>query len=236
MKTILTVVGSLILLITPVLQAQGSGSQEDAKKIIEKIQKEMEEINRLLNQASRSSSSSSSSSTAQKAGGQSKDQSSRSKLQKSLESSDAVIEGIDTLIRMAGKQGKQGSQGKGKKPQGEQGKDQKQGGQPRPENREGQTPDFVNQGGEHGKKPDMKDGDPDSNKKDPKTGKNIKKEDTRKHPTEKVDKNAESGSWGNLPPYLQKLFRTGGKPEVPSRYRDFEKEFHRNADKKKKKN
>ncbi len=129
---------------------------------------------------------------------------------------------------MASQGGKSGSS-TGKKPKGSE-KKPGQGEPRKPDDREGQNPDFIKQGEKKGKS-----AEPKNAKKDPKTGRNIKQQDRRKDATERHDKKAESGSWGNLPPYLQKLFRAGGKPKVPSRYQEFEKEFHRNADKKVKK-
>lgn len=50
--------------------------------------------------------------------------------------------------------------------------------------------------------------------------------------TERVDREARSGDWGRLPPYLQLMFKKRGTPRLPSKYERYREAFHKAADRK----
>ena len=50
--------------------------------------------------------------------------------------------------------------------------------------------------------------------------------------TERVERDPEAGRWGDLPPYLQMLFRKRGMPKLPDKYRRLRDAFHKQADRK----
>ena len=77
---------------------------------------------------------------------------------------------------------------------------------------------------------------PDNPGKDPKTGKQLTNpKKPRNKQGKKFDRAKVEEAWGELPPYLQEIFKKGGSPAVPSKYKNFEVEFHKKADRKKRK-
>lgn len=47
---------------------------------------------------------------------------------------------------------------------------------------------------------------------------------------ERTDKARVQARWGQLPPYLQYLFKRRGTPKLPSKYARFRDAFHKNVD------
>lgn len=209
-----------------------SGPDGKTKELVDKIKKELDEINRLLNRASNDAGSRSASAqpSGAKEGSGSQGSGSQGKgveksLRSTLESQDRLIKAIDDIIQMAQKSGKSGSSGQSQpKPNGQDQKNQ----QKRPDGRMQEGPEKVEQKDRQGGKK------PDSPKMDQAKGKKVDaKKAAPKGATEKLQGKKKGGSWGELPSYLQGIFKRGGRPEVPAKYKRFEREFYKNANKKK---
>lgn len=219
------------------LAAQG-GMPDRAKELIENIRKEMEEIDRLLNQATNAASDAASGARSSGSSGASGESSSSTggaasgvteTLKKTVQSQNQVIERIDELLRIAEEQSQNQSSG-GQKQKQQQGEPQ-QGEEREPDNRMQEEPGMLPQG----EQPEQ------SREKQPEDGENPDKErgekrDAKNPPpdgaTEELTGDPESGRWGTLPKYLQGIFRRGGRPEVPAKYRRFEREFYKRANEK----
>ncbi|MFQ5506721.1 MAG: hypothetical protein ACE5F1_18275, partial [Planctomycetota bacterium] len=109
--------------------AQG-GVAKQARKVIEKIQKEMEEIDRLLDQASRRSADPDPSPASVK-----------KLLEQSLDSNKQVIDNIQKLLDLAEQQSR--SNNRQNRPRDRQ--DRQRNGQSRPDDRDRNNPDVRNQ-------------------------------------------------------------------------------------------
>ena len=80
----------------------------------------------------------------------------------------------------------------------------------------------------------QQDRDRDDRDRNPETGKQLTKPKKPKNRQgEKFDRAKLGKAWGELPPYLQEVFKKGGSPEVPSKYKSFEEEYHKKADRQK---
>jgi len=204
-----------------------SGPDGKTKELVGKIKKELDEINRLLNRASNDAGSSSASAqpSGAKQGSGAQGKTVDKSLRSTLESQDRLIKAIDDIIQMAQKSGKSGSSGQSQpKPNGQDQKNQ----QKRPDGRMQEGPEKVEQKDRQGGKK------PDSPKADQAKGKKVDaKKAAPKGATEKLQGKKKGGSWGELPSYLQGIFKRGGRPEVPAKYKRFEREFYKNANKKK---
>ena len=226
---------ALILFPLARAKAQGGGQQSKTKELLEKIIKDMKTIDKLLDQASTKSASSkksaSASSSAAAGASQGRQSSAADPVEKMLEesmgTSKRVVEQINKLLEMAQQSGG-GSGSGGKKPQGGQ-KSKGMDSQPKPDDRLQRTPDMIRQGQE---------GKQGKNRKSPKAaeqkGSRQKGKQGAQGESERLNKAAEQGKWGSLPPYLQFLFKKGGKPKLPSKYERYREEFHKRADSKRK--
>ena len=225
-------VGGLVAHGTPAYAQDGHagpGGEGKIQKLLKKVQTEMATIDKLLNRASQTSSSSGggagkSSGTGKSSGAGSDEL--NELLQGSMQQSRSVVELIDKILEMAKKSGQGSSQSDNKKP-----RDTKPGEKRnrRPDGRLDQLPDMVRQQRERERRERER-----RMKRGPKAARDKGKQQRGKTPpdsgTKRFNKDAVEGRWGDLPKYLQLLFRKGGEPKVPAKYRRFRDEFHRRAD------
>ncbi|MCB9892048.1 MAG: hypothetical protein H6833_10405 [Planctomycetes bacterium] len=224
---------TLCSLIGSVRTQDGRAQQEQQmREIVEQIQKDMTTIDKLLDQAAQQSRSSSSSSSSSSSGaGGAKDDALDKLLEESMSTSRTVVERIDKLLEMSS-QGNSSSGGGGSSKGEAQDNRNMDGKQRAPDDRESSSPDNVQQG----ERSDQNGSDPKSGKDpkgpnaDPLSGEKERGKAGADSATERLDKAAEAGDWGRLPPYLQFLFKKTGAPKLPSKYDRFREEFHKRAD------
>lgn len=230
------------------LPAQGGGGGEaEIKRMLEQIQKDMSTIDKLLDQASQSAGKSGGGGGSSGGGGQSASGGAAGGasgeldklLKESVNTSKGVVEKIDKLLEMSQQQQNNSQSSSSSQQQKRDQQRQNQRQQRRPDDRQNQTPEMVRQQQERERqrreRERQKDGNPDDPRAAQERGKNEKGPKKPDGATERLDKAAQNGDWGRLPPYLQFLFKKRGAPKLPSKYERFREEFHKRADKNRRK-
>lgn len=208
--------------------AQGpGGGKPEMKELIKKIEKEMELIDKLLNQATESASSKRS---------QASDVSKF--LESSVKQSHSVVEKIDKLLEQAeqNKSNKQQQQQQQQNRDRQQQERDRQNRQRRPDNRMDNSPDLVERDGQRpNQRQNQRQDQPKGPKEDRAKGVQQRGKNRNDPPGKRFNQDPEAGRWGDLPKYLQLLFKKAGQPKVPSKYKRFREEFHKRADQNSKK-
>ena len=211
----------------------GQISPEDTvKKLLEQVSEEMAEIDRLLLESSR--------------GGEAAERMERNAermkelVQQSQSSQEKVLRNIDALIEELQKMAQQSSSQSSQSSQDQQqqgGGSPQDRGQPRPgeapqdqrpgRRDQGQTPEMVDQGQNREGQPNpegqqrpeggMQPNDSPQDSNDP--GRNAPGSVPQEGATERVLRDGDEATWGELPQYVRFLQRRGGVPEVPAKYR-----------------
>jgi hypothetical protein len=219
---VLCLLASLATPLSRSLAAQAGPDQ--IKELLQKIQSEMEQIDKLLQEASTKPIS-------RQAGAEPgaqprpKQDEVDELLESSVKTSRSVVEQIEKLLEMAQQQQQQ------QQSQSQQQRDRQRAERERqrqPGRSQQDTPDHVQQQPQPGKD------QPDSPRPDSEPGRNEKGKDPQNPEGGRTERDRSAESWGELPPYLQLLFRREGEPKVPAKYQHYTDEFHKRADRKKK--
>ena len=202
----------------------------------------MQLIDKLLNQATKtggggSSGASSAGSKGSKAGAKPSGGDALDEiLEKSVEQSNSVVKRIDELLQLAKQRQQQQQQQRRQQQQRQQQRQQGKGQRDRrrPDRRMQQETEMMrrqqNKDGKKQQQSKAKNGKPDDPHASDDRGKREKGKDRQYPPGSKYEKALQQGRWGELPRYLQVLFRAGGRPKLPAKYKRHREEFHRRAD------
>ena len=207
------------LLLSSAVPAQFDNPEKKIQEIVDQVAEQMQEIDELLLKARPDSLKGAAEGAAQAA------EKIEELLDQTTKSQGEVVTKIDELIKVIQQmKGQGGGQGQ-PQPKQEQGEQQRRGPQRR---NQSQTPDMQNQG-----KP--QDGEqPQDGPERPGDAQNKASNPRPEDPTENVDPQRDTESWGSLPLYEQLLKTRGGAPEVPQKYRKFHEAFLRSQSPKRK--
>jgi hypothetical protein len=229
----------------PIAAQIGGDPQTRVRDIARKVAEEMKEIDRLLLETTAKGRSASSAGAAADGMRRSVEQM-RELLKQTSGSQSQTVEKLGELI----KEIQDMAQSSGSPSEGEsQGSPSSGQGQPRPDGQgqgrnnprdQSNSPEFQRQqqGQSQGQEPGGQnqpnqprpgDGDPQDGGENPDGGRNTNAGRNPDAGTERVNRESETGQWGNLPPYLQFLQGRGGAPEVPERYRKYVEVFMKKA-------